>query len=100
MGLTQVLQESDLLALRDAFRRLEAAVTASDLSSVDSATSHLRSLMERVGDVAPSVLERDIASVRQADAAGESASAILASRLRAFEIAIAAWQSPDPRRSK
>ena len=98
--MTQVLQESDLLALRDAFRRLESAVAASDLPSVDSATSHLRSLMERVGEVEPSVLERDIALVRQADAAGENASAILASRLRAFEIAIAAWQGPDPRRSK
>jgi hypothetical protein len=100
VGLTQVLQGSDLLALRDSFRKLEAAVAASDLASVDSAASELRSLMERFGGVAPSVLERDIAMVRQVDASSESVSAILASRLRAFEIAIAAWQDPDPRRSK
>jgi len=88
------------LALRDAFRRLEAALAASDLPTVDSAASHLRSLMEPFGGVAPSVLERDIALVRQVDASCEIASDILASRLRAFEIAISAWQSPDPGRSK
>jgi len=98
--LTQVLQESDLLALREAFRRMEAAVIASDLSSVDSAANHLRSLIAQFEDLAPSVLERDIPLFRQVDASSENASDILASRLRAFEIAIAAWQGPDPGRMK
>ena len=88
------------MALRDAFRRLESAVAASDLPSVDSAADHLRSLMEPFGGVAPSILEQDVALLRQLDGSSENISAILASRLRAFEIAIAAWQSPDPGRSK
>jgi len=92
------MKDSDLLALRDAFRKLEEAVMASNIASVEAATFHLRSLMERFGSVAPVVLERDIALVRQVDASSEHASALLASRLRAFDIAIAAWQGPDPGR--
>lgn len=94
----QVLQESDLFDLRNAFRKLEEAVMASNLAAVDSAVSHLRALMERFGDVAPAVLERDVALVRQIDASGEHTSELLASRLRAFELAIAAWQGPVPGR--
>ena len=88
------------MALREAFRRMEAAVIASDLSSVDSAADDIRTLMAQFGDVAPSVLERDVSLFRQVDASSENASDILASRLRAFEIAIAAWQGPDPGRAK
>ena len=94
----QVLQESDLFDLRDAFRKLEEAVMASNLAAVDSAVSNLRGLMDRVQDITPAVLERDVALIRQIDASGEHTSAVLASRLRAFDLAIAAWQDPVPGR--
>ena len=94
----QVLQESDLFDLRDAFRKLEEAVMASNLAAVDSAVSNLRGLMDRFQDITPAVLERDVALIRQIDALGEHTSAVLASRLRAFDLAIAAWQDPVPGR--
>jgi C4-dicarboxylate-specific signal transduction histidine kinase len=94
----QVLQESDLFDLRDAFRKLEEAVMASNLAAVDSAVSNLRGLMDRFQDITPAVLERDVALIRQIDASGEHTSAVLASRLRAFDLAIAAWQDPVPGR--
>ena len=50
----QVLQESDLFDLRDAFRKLEEAVMASNLAAVDSAVSNLRGLMDRFQDITPS----------------------------------------------
>ena len=71
-----VLKEEDLGALRDAFRRLESAVSVSD----------------------PVVQERDLHLVRQLDDATDDLAALLASRLRAFQLAISAWQGPEPRR--
>jgi len=94
----QVLQEDYLVALRDAFRKLEDAISVSNLASVESATNHLRELMARVGLGDPTVLERDVALVRAVDASSEDLAALLASRLRAFKLALAAWQSPDPGR--
>lgn len=94
----QVLQEDYLVALRDAFRKLEEAVSVSNLALVESATVHLRELMGRVGAGGSAVLERDVALLRQVDESGEELSALLASRLRAFKLALAAWQSPDPGR--
>ena len=93
-----VLKEEDLLALRDAFRRLEEAVSVSDLPSVEVATVQLRDLMSSLGVAEPVVQERDLALVRQLDAASEDLSALLASRLRAFQLAITAWQGPEPGR--
>jgi hypothetical protein len=89
------VKEEDLVALREAFRRLETAVSISDLPSVESATAELRDLMIRVGVASSVVQERDLALVRQLDAASEDLSALLDSRLRAFQLAISAWQGPE-----
>ena len=94
----QVLQEDYLVALRESFRKLEDAVAGSNIASVEAATTHLRELMARVGVGDPTVLERDVTLVREVDASSEDLSALLASRLRAFKLALAAWQSPDPGR--
>jgi hypothetical protein len=93
-----VLKEEDLVALRDAVCRLESAVSVSDLSSVEAATSELRDLMSSFGVPAPVVQERDLHLVRQLDDASDDLAALLASRLRAFQLAISAWQGPEPRR--
>jgi hypothetical protein len=93
-----VLKQEDLVVLREAFRRLEAAVSNSDLASVEAATSELRDLMINFGVPAPIVQERDLPLVRELDAASDDLSALLASRLRAFQLAISAWQVPEPGR--
>jgi len=93
-----VLKEQDLLALRETFRRLEEAVSISDLPAVEAATVQLRDLMSSLGVAEPAVQDRDIELVRQLDAASGDLSALLASRLRAFQLAIAAWQGPEPGR--
>ncbi len=97
--LTQVLKEDDLIGLRDAFRELERAVLVADLGSVEAATSNLRGLMDRVG-VSESVATQDLMLLRDLDASSGDLSALLESRLRAFKLAIAAWQGPDPGRLK
>lgn len=94
----QVLQEDYLVALRDAFNRLEHAVSVSDIASVETTTVQLRELMGHVGVAEPVVSECDLALLRQVNASGEELSALLASRLRAFKLALAAWQGPDPGR--
>ena len=93
-----VLKQEDLAALREAFRRLETSVSNSDLASVEAATSDLRDLMANFGVTAPVVQERDLQLVRELDAASGDLSALLASRLRAFQLAISAWQAPEPGR--
>jgi hypothetical protein len=93
-----VLREEDLILLREAFRRLEDAVSISDLPSVEAATTQLRDLMSSLGVAEPAVQERDLQLVRELDAASEDISAVLASRLRAFQLAITAWQGPEPGR--
>jgi len=97
--LSQVLKEDDLVSLRDAFRELERAVHVSDLASVEAATFNLRNLLAQVG-VADSVATQDLSFLRDLDASSGDLSALLESRLRAFKIAIAAWQGPDPGRLK
>jgi hypothetical protein len=97
--LAEVLKEEDLVGLRDAFRELEQAVAISDLASVESATMRLRDLMDRVG-ASNAVLESDRSLLRDLDSTSGDVSALLDSRLRAFKLAIAAWQGPAPGRLK
>ena len=96
--MTQVLQEDYIVALRDAFRELENAVAISDLAAVESVTTSLNELMSRVGVSDPSISDSDLTLLRQVDASSEDLSVLLASRLRAFKLALAAWQGPDPGR--
>ena len=93
-----VSKEEDLLALREAFRRLETAVSVSDLPSVEAATIQLRDLMSSLGVAEPAVQKHDLELVRQLDAASGDLAELLASRLRAFQLAITAWQGPEPGR--
>ena len=94
--MTQAFQDSDLLALRDAVAQLARAVTAGDLALVEASTAQIKLLIDQASAVAPLTRESQLALIQALDASSQEIEAVLASRLRAFDIAIAAWREPDP----
>lgn len=96
--MTSIFQDSDLLALRDAVAQLGRAIAVSDLASVERATVAIQGLMDRNITTDPAIAASQKALLEEVFASSEALEALLASRLRAFDIAIAAWREPDPGR--
>jgi len=95
--LTEIFQVSELIALRDAVAQLGRAIAVADLAAVETSTAQIKSLMDRKG-VDAKVGRGQLPLVEALDGSSQELAAVLASRLRAFEIAIAAWRAPDPGR--
>ena len=94
--MTQAFQDSDLLALRDAVTQLGRAIVVGDLALVEACTAQIKLLIEQANTLAPLTRESQLALIQALDASSQEIEAVLASRLRAFDIAIAAWRDPDP----
>ena len=94
--MTQAFQDSDLLALRDAVTQLGRAIVVGDLALVETCTAQIKLLIEQANTLAPLTRESQLALIKALDASSQEIEAVLASRLRAFDIAIAAWRDPDP----
>ena len=95
--MTQTPQEADLLSLRDAVTQLGRAIAVSDLAVVEASTAQIKLLIERASAASSVDRERQLAIVKELDATSQDIETLLASRLRAFDMAIAAWRDPDPR---
>jgi len=90
---TSVSNVSEFLALREAFAQLRRAIAVSDLENIEASTEALRGFMARMQDVAPEGLDR--AALEQIDLASANVAELLASRLRAYDMAIAAWREAE-----
>lgn len=94
--MTQAFQDSDLLALRDAVTQLGRAIAVGDLALVEASTAQIKLLIDQANADAPLTRDSQLALIQALDASSQEIEAVLASRLRAFDIAIAAWRDPDP----
>ena len=94
--MTQAFQDSDLLALRDAVTQLGRAIAVGDLALVEASTAQIKLLIDRANAEAPLTRDSQLALIEALDASSQEIQAVLESRLRAFDIAIAAWRDPDP----
>ena len=94
--MTQAFQDSDLLALRDAVTQLGRAIAVGDLALVEASTAQIKLLIDQANAEAPLTRDSQLALIQALDASSQEIEAVLASRLRAFDIAIAAWRDPDP----
>lgn len=94
--MTHIFQDSELIALRDAVAQLGRAIAVSDLAGVEASTAQIKGLVERDG--AFSADRSQLPLIEEVDASTQEIATLLASRLRAFDIAIAAWREPDPGR--
>jgi hypothetical protein len=84
---------SEFLALREAFAQLSRAIAVSDLENIEASTEALRGFMTRMRDVTPEGVDR--AELEQIDLASADVAELLASRLRAYDMAIAAWREAE-----
>jgi hypothetical protein len=84
---------SEILALREAFVQLGRAIAVSDLNAVETTTEALRGFLARMQDISPDGLDR--AALEQIDLASADVADLLASRLRAYDMAIAAWREAE-----
>ena len=84
---------SEFLALREAFAQLGRAIAVSDLENIEASTEALRGFLARMQDVSPGDLDR--AALEQIDLASADVADLLASRLRAYDMAIAAWREAE-----
>ena len=84
---------SEFLALREAFAQLGRAIAVSDLDNIEASTEALRGFIARMQDVSPDGLDR--AALEQIDLASADVAELLASRLRAYDLAIAAWREAE-----
>ena len=91
--MTHNLQDSELFALRDAVAQLGRALAVSDLAAVEASTAQIKGLVE--GDGAFAADRSQLPLIQKVDASTQEIATLLASRLRAFDIAIAAWREPD-----
>lgn len=93
--MTQTSLEDDLLSLRDAVTQLGRAIAVSDLASVESSTAQIKMLIDRANVEGAAARESQLAMIQQLLGATQEIETLLASRLRAFDIAIAAWRAPE-----
>ena len=91
--MASVSNMSEFLALREAFAQLSQAIAVSDLDNIEASTEALRGFMSRMQDVTPEGLDR--AALEQIDLASANVAELLASRLRAYDMAIAAWREAE-----
>ena len=91
--MTAVSNVSEFLALREAFAQLGRAIAVSDLENIEASTEALRGFMTRMQDVTPEGVDR--AALEQIDLASADVAELLASRLRAYDMAIAAWREAE-----
>ena len=91
--MTSVSNVSEFLALREAFAQLGRAIAVSDLENIEASTEALRGFMTRMQDVTPEGVDR--AALEQIDLASADVAELLASRLRAYDMAIAAWREAE-----
>jgi hypothetical protein len=94
--LTQTSLEADLLTLRDAVTQLGRAIAVSDLALVESSTAQIKLLVDRANAGGETARASQRALIEELEAASQEIETLLASRLRAFDIAIAAWRATDP----
>ncbi len=94
--MTQTSLEEDLLSLREAVTQLGRAIAVSDLALVESATAQIKALVERANASGGEARESQRALIQELEGASQEIETLLASRLRAFDIAIAAWRTPEP----
>lgn len=93
--MTQTSLEADLQSLRDAVIQLGRAISVSDLALVESSTAQIKLLIDRASAQGEPAREGQRALIEQLEAASKEIETLLASRLRAFDIAIAAWRAPE-----
>ena len=91
--MASVSNVSEILALREAFVQLGRAIAVSDLNAVETTTEALRGFLARMQDISPDGLDR--AALEQIDLASADVADLLASRLRAYDMAIAAWREAE-----
>ena len=91
--MASVSNMSDFLSLREAFAQLSQAIAVSDLENIEASTKALRGFMTRMQDVTTEGLDR--AALEQIDLASANVAELLASRLRAYDMAIAAWREAE-----
>ena len=91
--MASVSNVSEILALREAFAQLGRAIAVSDLNAVETTTEALRGFLARMQDISPDGLDR--AALEQIDLASADVADLLASRLRAYDMAIAAWREAE-----
>lgn len=91
--MASVSNVSEFLALREAFAQLGRAIAVSDLDNIEASTEALRGFIARMQDVAPEGLDR--AALEQIDLASADVAELLSSRLRAYDLAIAAWREAE-----
>lgn len=94
--MTQTSLEADLLSLRDAVTQLGRAIAVSDLAQVEASTSEIKALLEKAQAAGGAALQDHVALIKELESSSQDIEAVLASRLRAFDIAIAAWRAPEP----
>ena len=63
---------------------------------VEASTAQIKLLIDQANAEAPLTRDSQLALIQALDASSQEIEAVLASRLRAFDIAIAAWRDPDP----
>ncbi len=83
----------DVLALREAFAQLGRAVAVSDLENIEASTDALRGFLTRMQDAPPEGIDQT--TLDEIDLASADVAAKLASRLRAYDMAIAAWREAE-----
>ncbi len=86
------MHQPDLLALREVFAQLGQAIAVSDLPALEASTEALRDYLARGASGFP---EKDRALVAELDRMSEELAHALASRLRAYDLAITAWRETE-----
>lgn len=86
-------QDQQLLALRDCFAQLGRAIAISDLSAIEQATQELRALMDQSTHLDAQMLRTQRPLLEQLDLVSSDVEALLASRIRAYDQAISAFQA-------
>lgn len=94
--MAESVPQFDLVNLREILVRMNDAVAVSDLGGVEAQTEALRAFLERGPD--PEVvysLVGEKALLEAVDGLSADVAATLASRLRAYDVALAAWRATE-----
>lgn len=88
------MSSPELLALRTAFESMKRALAENDLVAIEASTADFRVGLERLNSK-DAVRPDDLSLVHELHQMSDAIAHDLASRLRAFDLVIAAWRDAE-----
>lgn len=90
--MSHTINKTDLLALREVFAQLGEAIAVSDLATIEASTEALRGFVTQSD---AHFLPEHRGLIEDIDLISEDVAHSLASRLRAYDLAITAWREAE-----